>query len=648
MEQALRSFDDLRLGTKLGLLVGLVLSGLLCACFAGAWLVQREMMTGRIDELRAIADTGRGIAAGLQQQVECGEMSRPDAEDALSRRLRSMRYNDGQGYVFAYRMDGTAVAVPNPDQMGKNQIDLVVNGRAVIREIRDAVKAEGSAVIRYDFPHPGTTAAAAKVSYAVAFPEWDLFIGTGAYVDDLEARFRPILWSMLGGVVLMVVVIVGAAVLITRRITRPLTELRRAMDALAAGDIGGEVPCVARRDEIGAMAGTVQVFRAAAIEKLRLEADALAAGRLTEAERTRVAAHLAAVAADQSRVVAAVATGLARLAGGDLAYRIDADFPADSARLRIDFNDAMSKLQDTMRTVAASAATITSGTTEISAASNDLSRRTEQQAASLEETAAALDEITATVRRTAEGSKRARAVVGHARGNAEQSGRIVRQAVEAMSSIEKSSAQITQIIGVIDEIAFQTNLLALNAGVEAARAGDAGRGFAVVASEVRALAQRSADAAKEIKALILTSGRQVEDGVAFVGQTGEALARIVAEVTEIDGIVSEIAASAQEQASGLDEVNVALNQMDQVTQQNAAMVEEATAAGQSLAAETGELARLIARFEVGDLKRHGAHRPPGRPALAGRASSTVTALRVVGPGSAAHRSEATDEDWTTF
>ncbi|MCL6507424.1 MAG: chemotaxis protein, partial [Bryobacteraceae bacterium] len=235
-------------------------------------------------------------------------------------------------------------------------------------------------------------------------------------------------------------------------------------------------------------------------------------------------------------------------------------------------------------------------------------RRTEQQAASLEETAAALDEITATVQRSAAGAKKASDAASEARADANKSGEVVREAVAAMGAIEGSSRQITQIIGVIDEIAFQTNLLALNAGVEAARAGDAGRGFAVVAQEVRGLAQRSAEAAKEIKTLIATSTAQVERGVKLVGHTGEALADIVAKVGAIDGLISEIASSSDEQAQGLAQVNVAVNQMDQVTQQNAAMVEEANAAAASLSNESHELTRLVCQFQTRDNARQGASR----------------------------------------
>ncbi len=296
--------------------------------------------------------------------------------------------------------------------------------------------------------------------------------------------------------------------------------------------------------------------------------------------------------------VNAIATGLSRLAEGDLKKRIDVDFIPSLDRLRVDFNASIEALEHSMVAITGSTQAIRTGIGEISTAADDLSRRSEQQASSLEETAAALEEITVTVKKTADGAQHARDVVSAAKVDADKSGVVVREATAAMSGIEKSSNQISQIIGVIDEIAFQTNLLALNAGVEAARAGDAGRGFAVVASEVRALAQRSAEAAKEIKGLISASTAQVEQGVALVTQTGNALERIVAQVVEINNIISDIASSAQQQAAGLQQVNTAVNEMDKVTQQNAAMVEETTAACHSLVAETEELTQMVGRYQT--------------------------------------------------
>jgi methyl-accepting chemotaxis protein len=294
-----------------------------------------------------------------------------------------------------------------------------------------------------------------------------------------------------------------------------------------------------------------------------------------------------------------IGEGLARLSDNNLEQEIEKTFISMFEKLRIDFNRTLTNLRSALTQVAVSADTIQAGTQEIASASDDLSRRTEQQAASLEETAAALDGITATVRKSAEGAAHARAIVAVTDVDVQKSTVVVRQAVEAMDAIAKSSQQITQIIGVIDEIAFQTNLLALNAGVEAARAGDAGRGFAVVASEVRALAQRSAGAAKEIKGLISASSTQVAHGVKLVAETGASLERIMAQVTQINEVVGEIAAGAKEQATGLEEVNGALNHMDQVTQQIAAMFEETTAASHSLSNETSQLSSLIGQFKIG-------------------------------------------------
>ncbi|MBX9460029.1 MAG: PAS domain S-box protein [Brevundimonas sp.] len=330
-----------------------------------------------------------------------------------------------------------------------------------------------------------------------------------------------------------------------------------------------------------------------------------------EAERKRASEELA-------DVVERTADALSQLSEGDLTVRLGADFPADYVRLGEDFNAAVSRLETVVGEISTHASTIHTGAAEISQAADDLSRRTEQQAASLEETAAALDEITATVNRTAEGAQRAGASVTSAREEAERSGEVVNRAVAAMDDIERSAGQISQIIGVIDEIAFQTNLLALNAGVEAARAGDAGRGFAVVASEVRALAQRSAEAAKEIKTLISASSAQVATGVGLVGQTGKALQAIIQGVSGIHQLMSEITASAQEQATGLQQVNTAVNQMDQVTQQNAAMVEQSTAASHGLSRDSQQLAGLVSRFKTADAPVADApaeRRPAARPAF---------------------------------
>ncbi|MFC3077222.1 methyl-accepting chemotaxis protein [Phenylobacterium terrae] len=459
--------------------------------------------------------------------------------------------------------------------------------------------------------------------------------------DQAQAEITLMLGGLAG-----VLSAIAMAILLTRAIAGPINGLNRAMQRLAEGDLSADAPGAERADEIGAMARTVQTFKDAAIEKLRLEGMTVEQAKAAEDERKRQEAAKAEAAAQLALVVEQLADGLAKLSAGELVFRIRQPFAGEYEKLRGDFNAAMERLQETMKTVAVNVGGMRAGAGEISQAADDLSKRTEQQAASLEETAAALDQITATVRKTAEGANHARDVVTAAKADAERSGEVVRQAVTAMGEIERSSNQIGQIIGVIDEIAFQTNLLALNAGVEAARAGEAGRGFAVVASEVRALAQRSADAAKEIKALISTSSQQVGQGVVLVGGTGEALTRIVAQVADIATVVTEISVSAQEQATGLNQVNTAVNQMDQVTQQNAAMVEQSTAASHRLAKEAEELAGLMRRFEVGE-----AGRAPQVRREAPRSAGSLKTISTHSSGGGALRKpepEVDEDGWESF
>lgn len=340
-----------------------------------------------------------------------------------------------------------------------------------------------------------------------------------------------------------------------------------------------------------------EAARAAADKAQAAEASARIAEQQAAAERAALQKR---IEDEQADVVARLATALERLAQGDLTAQITAQFPSGYEKLRQDFNAAVLQLKQTMSELAGAVDTIRSGAGDISQATGEMSRRTEGQAASLEQSSAALDEITANVRRTAEGAHKVAEAMRAARGDADKSSGVVVEAIDAMRAIEDSSKQIAQIIGVIDEIAFQTNLLALNAGVEAARAGEAGRGFAVVATEVRALAQRSASAARDIKQLIQSSEALVGAGVGLVGQTGEALTRIAASVSEIDGLVQGIADSIAQQSSGLGEVNAAVDEMDRVTQSNAAMVEQSAAASHALSEEATGLAQKVGRFRIAD------------------------------------------------
>ena len=475
----------------------------------------------------------------------------------------------------------------------------------------------------------------------------------GLYQGAQAQGNSSMLW-ILGFFGTMLVFAIGINFLIVKKISNPLASLAEVMRHLARRGSVGTITGTERHDEIGGMARAVQVFKDAGLEKLRLEAEAKELAARVEAERVQNEAERARAAAALEQVVQALGGGLERLSKGDLLFRLEMDFTETYEKLRTDFNAAMVTLQETMAAIAVNTQGVRSGAGEITQASDDLARRTEQQAASLEETAAALDEITATVRKTAQSATQARDTVSAAKADAERSGAVVRETVDAMSGIESSSNKIGNIIGVIDEIAFQTNLLALNAGVEAARAGDAGRGFAVVATEVRALAQRSADAAKEIKTLISASGAQVATGVKLVGETGQALERIAGQVGKLNTLVADIAASAQEQATGLNEVNTAVNQMDQVTQQNAAMVEQSTAASHGLASEAQELARLVGRFNIGAAGAGTPARatPPRKtpPVKKPQAGNGVSAGRfvAVSPQNHAPPSMAGAENWDEF
>ena len=384
---------------------------------------------------------------------------------------------------------------------------------------------------------------------------------------------------------------------------RRLRKLEAAMTRLADGDLTVETPALGRRARHAAIASAFARIKQAMVEDDQQARAATARREEREANeilRRQNEAERAAAAREQELTVSALAEAAARLFEGNLTFRISAAFPPAYQKVKEDFNGAIVQMQSAVAAISESVRGIRVNADAVAHASDDLSRRTEQQAATLEETAAGLGEITQTVKKAAESALHAREVVAAADGDAQKGAVVVKQAVEAMDGIAKSAQQITQIIGVIDEIAFQTNLLALNAGVEAARAGDAGRGFAVVASEVRALAQRSAEAAKEIKGLISASTAQVGHGVELVAETGQALERIMAQVADVNAVIAGIAAGAREQSTGLDEVNVALGQMDQVTQQNAAMVQQSTATSRSLSQQTMELSQLVDQFEIDD------------------------------------------------
>ncbi len=423
---------------------------------------------------------------------------------------------------------------------------------------------------------------------------------TAAYQAEMrtdgEAKANFAFWTMALAGLALALVLAGANILLSRYAIVPLKSVADAMRRMAGGDLDARADVEKPVEEIGSMIAAIEVFR--------------------DASKSRHAAEQ-----KQAFIVRELTGGLDALAAKQLTHRIDAKFPPEYEALRTSFNQTMAELCEVLSHTVASAGHVLNGAAEIRSASNDLAQRTEQQAANLEESAAAMREVTEIVQQTAKNASEVGRDISEAHVSAADGGKVVARAVTAMDSIQKSASQITSIIDVIDGIAFQTNLLALNAGVEAARAGEAGKGFAVVANEVRALAQRSADAAHDIKNLITASHQSVAEGVALVDETGAVLLHIGERVAAINARIADIADSAQAQAVRLQQVNSAVNDMDKMTQQNAAMVEQSNAAARSLADEANELATLVEAFETGQRRdaAASAHKrsPVRTPTIAG-------------------------------
>jgi methyl-accepting chemotaxis protein len=453
-----------------------------------------------------------------------------------------------------------------------------------------------------------------------------------------------------------VLVLIGTAFFLFFSIARPVRALTGAMKELAGGKFDIVLPGLGRKDEIGDIAGAVGAFKVKAAEKAQSEADEVLRRQRDEAQaqakiaqgEAKVAQERAAAAALQAQVVEQLAAGLKNLSAGDLTFRLD-DFPATYQQIMIDFNTAIAGLQETIQAIIAGTREVASTAVEISTSTTDLSQRTEEQAAGLEETSASMAQISEIVKKNAENAQQANTFAAATREVADRGGAVVAQTVSAMARIEESSGKISEIISVIDEIARQTNLLALNAAVEAARAGDAGRGFAVVASEVRSLAQRSSQAAKDIKDLITNSTGQVQEGVALVNRAGDALTAIVESIKKVVVVVAEIASASAEQSAGIDQVNLALTQMDEMTQKNSALVEENAASAKSLEQQSQNMDERVSFFQIGN----GA---PARVAAAPKRVATAAPRRApaaakggpVGRMQAGLAAAVKETDWKEF
>jgi methyl-accepting chemotaxis protein len=572
-------------------------------------------------ELRHLGEVALHIVGDEYAQAQRGAISAEQAKTRAAARIGALRYG-ANDYFWINDMHPRMIMHPIKPEL--NGQDLTAskdpNGKHLFVEFAEVVRRQGAGFVAYEWPKPGVAEPQPKLSYVAGFEPWGWVIGTGVYIDDLQQQ----VWSnakralAVGAVIFAIIgLITGFSV---RRMSAALKATTLAMAELAGGKFDVVLPGLGRGDEIGDIAAAVETFKLKSVEKAHLESEAAALAQQREDEEAarrqraeqesqmKTAEDRARAAEEIARVVRLLAAGLQRLSSGDLACRLDDEFSPAYRQIKDDFNSALSGLQDTVASIVEVAREVACASAEISTSTTDLSQRTEEQAASLEQTSASMEQISGTVKKNAENAEAANVSASATCQVAEQSSRVVAKAVTAMARIEESSRKISDIIGVIDEIARQTNLLALNAAVEAARAGEAGRGFAVVASEVRSLAQRSSQAAKDIKDLITSSSIQVREGVELVNGAGASLGEIADSAKKVAAIIADITHASAEQATGIEQVNKVLLQMDEVTQQNSALVEENAATAKTLEHQAKAMDERISFFKlngaVGD--RHAA------------------------------------------
>ncbi len=552
---------NLKITPKLGILVGVTLLGLCAAGVLAGYLMQREMLNGRVEQTRAIVDMARNMALGLQKQVAAGQMTKEAAIAEFSKRGNTLTFDNNNGYVFAYTMDGIAVLAPVADQVGQNRLDVDTGGRKLVRELRDGILKDGEVTLRYEYRRPGQEELIRKFSYAVPIPGWNMFVGTGAYLDDLDTRMKPLAW-LLGFAILGIGLVAGSiAWLIGRSISKPLGQLGDRMQQLAEGKLDGEIPGIGRGDEIGAMAATVQIFKDNAVRIRGLEQKEADVQARADADRR---AAMEQIAGDFERSVTGIVRSVSTAAAG---------------------------MQTTAQSMTTTASDASARAATVSAASQRSSDNVGTVASAAEELSSSVTEISRQVARSSE-------IASKAVSDAERTNATV-------GALSTGAEKIGEVVKLIHSIAAQTNLLALNATIEAARAGDSGRGFAVVASEVKALANQTAKATEEISSQVAAMQASTSEAVASIGgitetisQMSEITLSISTAVEQQGGATREIAKNIQSVAAGSNEISSHIGGVTTAASATGKAASEVLANARELDTQSGMLRSAVDEFLV--------------------------------------------------